>query len=759
VEVGHLKTSESEVIQLVWREIGGEEQDGYETENILFYPNSTWTEGRNRLFREIQIRFPDVEFQYTVFLDDDVVLEEVEDYGMNTGNAWRTFEKYLVEWEPAVGVPSYHKTDSRTLPETEVVSIFDQIVVAFHWETWAVLLPYTEVFDEQSWWYCAVVQSVLCTVFFSNRIQFNAVTALNVLHRQSEIQSGVRIYRRNTNFGIPREWISSALTDLSTIYRLNLSAYESYDDSPPRKARTWGTPQKRLKEQDVSAWFINPSIDFQNLKIKDPFPEMVFNLKYDQDHPYFVGRKLLEIHGTCDVVDTADDFCSGISLSEFPATSQRLNDKIHSAGFHLEKLKTSVEWIDYTNRSSLFEIDIDGQEEHTDRPHQPQYPTVLDERRRFSEGCAIISPLNRSTLHVSEDMVTDEDYHLLKVTCWVEEHMRWKRDACHVVLQVDGERGAGEPLIWSDAKTVVGVEGSTRAVFFMEWAIRNNFVGYHTYKVGLECEGSEKGADTVAVLFHQPDLASPKECVPHISLPAGQDTHWLPSLHYLSVLSNQLITEYSVNVSIEVKGCVSDNKFQAFYYNADNAGKFWGKAIGKSDDARDPVSLLFPGLGLYDLVVELVSTDGLNRVVSAGLITLQLLHLRSISYVLLRRALHVNGQAPPLLYPELDPELDPPQSLIEAGFTCSALSSCSIYPESILGLFRMETLFPSAPQPSAHSHSCVGLLVSIQATWRLQIRRFAILSSLARDFFSSFERLFLFGQDRPGFQFRDEHRH
>jgi hypothetical protein len=35
-----------------------------------------------------------VEFQYAVFLDDDVELEEVKDYGMNTGNAWRTFERY-----------------------------------------------------------------------------------------------------------------------------------------------------------------------------------------------------------------------------------------------------------------------------------------------------------------------------------------------------------------------------------------------------------------------------------------------------------------------------------------------------------------------------------------------------------------------------------------------------------------------------------------------------------------------------------------
>ena len=95
VEVSHLKTSESEVIQLVWRGLGGDELDGNEAGGILFYPNSSLVQGRNRLFHEIQIRFPDVEFQYAVFLDDDVELEEVKDYGMNTGNAWRTFERYF----------------------------------------------------------------------------------------------------------------------------------------------------------------------------------------------------------------------------------------------------------------------------------------------------------------------------------------------------------------------------------------------------------------------------------------------------------------------------------------------------------------------------------------------------------------------------------------------------------------------------------------------------------------------------------------
>jgi hypothetical protein len=176
VDVGHLKTSDSEVIQLVWR--GGEEERLSE-EDIVFYPNSSWTAGRNRLFREMQIRFPDTEFLYAVFLDDDAKLVEVTDYGMNTGNAWRTFERYLVEWEPAVGLPSYQYAP-KISGEAQTVFNFDQIVVAYHWETWPVLLPYTEVFDQESWHYSGVVQGVLCAAFFNSyRIQFNAIEAVN----------------------------------------------------------------------------------------------------------------------------------------------------------------------------------------------------------------------------------------------------------------------------------------------------------------------------------------------------------------------------------------------------------------------------------------------------------------------------------------------------------------------------------------------------------------------------------------------------
>eukprot|EP00288_Rhodomonas_lens_P018318 CAMPEP_0177695580 /NCGR_PEP_ID=MMETSP0484_2-20121128/3531_1 /TAXON_ID=354590 /ORGANISM="Rhodomonas lens, Strain RHODO" /LENGTH=274 /DNA_ID=CAMNT_0019206511 /DNA_START=21 /DNA_END=841 /DNA_ORIENTATION=- len=204
IDVGHLRTAGNEVMQLVWREMP-EDTEGYGA--VIYLPNSTLVQGRNRLFSEVATRFPRTEFEYLIFMDEDAELKETLNFGMNTGNAWRTFERYLLEWRPAVGVPSYdYYFHVDTKEEVQTIFNFDQIVVAYHWETWPVLLPYTELFDDQSWWYCGSVQNVLCFAFFNNhRLMFNAV----------------RVHR-GTPFQIPTGWIASALTNVSVLAELPL---------------------------------------------------------------------------------------------------------------------------------------------------------------------------------------------------------------------------------------------------------------------------------------------------------------------------------------------------------------------------------------------------------------------------------------------------------------------------------------------------------------------------------------------------------
>ena len=74
---------------------------------------------------------------------------------------------------------------------------------------------------------------------------------------------------------------------------------------------------------------------------------------------------------------------------------------------------------------------------------------------------------------------------------------------------------------------------------------------------------------------------------------------WLPSLHYLSAMSNQLMREYQVNVSIEIQGCASDGKYQALYLQASTTvSRENNTPIGMSQDAREPVLLMLPGSGV-----------------------------------------------------------------------------------------------------------------------------------------------------------------
>jgi hypothetical protein len=81
---------------------------------------------------------------YFVFLDGDLELVESHDYGRNTGDPYRTFEAYLLEWEPAVGFPGSSAPPSAgaALREVDVAYNFDAILTAFHRDAADFLLPY-----------------------------------------------------------------------------------------------------------------------------------------------------------------------------------------------------------------------------------------------------------------------------------------------------------------------------------------------------------------------------------------------------------------------------------------------------------------------------------------------------------------------------------------------------------------------------------------------------------------------------------------
>lgn len=78
--------------------------DKNEVKFSIFDPNTTWSSGRNLLLQFLKEQEQqEGKYDYLIFLDDDVRLEIEKKPQLDP---FRTFEKWLLEWEPAVGVPT-----------------------------------------------------------------------------------------------------------------------------------------------------------------------------------------------------------------------------------------------------------------------------------------------------------------------------------------------------------------------------------------------------------------------------------------------------------------------------------------------------------------------------------------------------------------------------------------------------------------------------------------------------------------------------
>jgi len=159
---------ESDVFLLTWRK---------PTKNGIFFPSSTWTEGRNRLYQQIV----KTNYIYYIFLDGDIELHASSHTNVR-GNPWRLFEKLLMQFLPAVGVPrfSWHK---QTPERVKTVYYFDAPLNAIHREALHVLLPFYDGDDRESWWNSGIYYLHLASMLYRNHVlQFNTIEATDTTH-------------------------------------------------------------------------------------------------------------------------------------------------------------------------------------------------------------------------------------------------------------------------------------------------------------------------------------------------------------------------------------------------------------------------------------------------------------------------------------------------------------------------------------------------------------------------------------------------
>jgi hypothetical protein len=171
-------SDDSDVLFLSWQEPSSDPRS-------VYYPSSSWTQGRNRLYKAVQDRG----YQYFVFCDSDIRLRV--NGGANAGeNPWRMFEAFLTKWRPALGTPHYdwHLSGFLDLSrECQTIRFPDAILNAIHREAAAALLPYLDLLDEWSICYPQVIVAAIATDLYRGHVlQDNRLVVDNLGHVRTQ---------------------------------------------------------------------------------------------------------------------------------------------------------------------------------------------------------------------------------------------------------------------------------------------------------------------------------------------------------------------------------------------------------------------------------------------------------------------------------------------------------------------------------------------------------------------------------------------
>lgn len=154
------QNANADIIYLSWKQ---------QHNDMIFFPDSSWTDGRNRLMEEARGRSKT--YEYYILLDDDIQF--------NTGG-FALFEELLLVHRPAIAVPHFVGYDNN-VDLTQKIGLpymFDACFTAFHKTIFFddTILPYCNFFDEISWWYSQYILIVLSNVFYEGHIlQFNEI--------------------------------------------------------------------------------------------------------------------------------------------------------------------------------------------------------------------------------------------------------------------------------------------------------------------------------------------------------------------------------------------------------------------------------------------------------------------------------------------------------------------------------------------------------------------------------------------------------
>jgi hypothetical protein len=177
----HLTESKASfAMVLQWKHEGQQQQPS------LFFPNSTWNQGRNALLAAVRRN----RCRYYIFVDEDAELVhrhwDEDGAGVimptNQGDTWREFEQLLLKWRPSVAVPhvQWHSTNNSQASVVETIAIFDHLVLAVSSSVIDCMLPYETQWDLDALDYSVIPSYVISALLFPDQVvQFKSLSAVN----------------------------------------------------------------------------------------------------------------------------------------------------------------------------------------------------------------------------------------------------------------------------------------------------------------------------------------------------------------------------------------------------------------------------------------------------------------------------------------------------------------------------------------------------------------------------------------------------
>ena len=159
----------------------------------IFDADSTWTTGRNLLYRTIMKR--EQKYLYYTFFDDDIQLifreKPKEDL-----NPWREYEKALLQMRPPIAVSwelriqerfgKYYRGECNYSKKTDFLPFlwYNALFNSFHREIVSYLLPYCEKWNSISEWYSQVYCIIKTDLMFPGQVYHHVnILARNPQHR------------------------------------------------------------------------------------------------------------------------------------------------------------------------------------------------------------------------------------------------------------------------------------------------------------------------------------------------------------------------------------------------------------------------------------------------------------------------------------------------------------------------------------------------------------------------------------------------